>query len=855
MNHDIIVLREVVTKVTRMLSGKKGLRVTQEGANAFVQTDARTLEPIRVNIPNIPDNATEDFILAIQGFIDHEIGHVLDTDWTVVRESNLKGPTWNSWRNIFEDPRVEKCQQKRFPGSAYNLNRLHTFFLEKITKPALDVCKTPADEFGVLGVPMVRAWAGQKVFQDFMNDYWDHPLIKAVMDRMPQEALDRVPLMKSTQDAWELAQILHNIVYPPAPPAPPPPQESDDQEQGEGQGKSDDKSDEKQDGKGSNQNKPEDDEDQGSGGDSDDEKESEGSSGKGEQNEEDEGDDADEQDSSGSAGEGDEADDDTDDKNEGSAGDGSDREEGDDEADAGEKGADGDSEDQGDGAADERDSEAGQSGSEREDDDTDETENGRGGSQDDDQEADEADGEEHSQNKGSAGDDADDAPEDAGDEADEESGGSGSESSDGSNDDEGDQKDEAEGDDEEGGLGGSEKGDEQEGEGDKSDDRDGDLEQGSGTDGEGEENEDDRQGQGEQEEEGGDRHMDTTPSPFAHEHIEVTEFDNAIANRITDEASRNARGADYVVYSRDYDRIETLQLPKDVPDEWVEFIEDKTRMMVGPMQKEIERMMAARSMVQRVPGYRSGRLHAGNLHRLMVNDDRVFRRTHVNNSKDTVVYLKIDNSGSMQGSKMTTAMLAGYALSQTLERVGIKHQVSGFTTLGLKMGHYMGHFSKKGWQLADWDEVQKEQKRLGRLFSRVEALYMPIYKTFDERVTPEVRKRFAVAAQNKVDMGANVDGESVEFALHQILKRKEARKVILVLSDGRPATGPGVDREVYSHVHKVVEDAGKANVEIIGIGIQDASVRTFYPKNMVLNNVEELPGVVMGELKRILTAA
>ena len=837
MNHEVVVLREVVTKVTRMLAGKKGLRVTQEGANAFVQTDARTLEPIRVNIPNIPDNASEDFILAIQGFIDHEVGHVLDTDWTVVRESNLKGPTWNSWRNIFEDPRVEKCQQKRFPGATHNLNRLHTFFLEKITKPALAMCKTPADEFGVLGVPMVRAWAGQKVFQDFMNDYWDHPLVKAVMDRMPQEALDRVPHMKSTQDAWELAQILHAIIYPPAPPAPPPPQEQDEKnDQQQGQGDSDEKSDEKQDGKGSNQNKPEDDEDQGSGGDKSDEKD--------EGDDAEDGDDRRDEGKDGDAGDepesGDEGDADADAADEPGAEGGVDE----DEAEA--DGAEGDSEDQGDGAADEQSDEKGRSGSQGEDDDSDEPAEGKSGSQGDDRE-DEA-GEES--DEGSSGDDADGgesgADGDDGDDQDDAGEGEQSDSgdqagSDGSDDDEGDQAGEDAGDDEEGDVG---------------DDRDGDLEQGSGSDGEGEENEDDRQGQGEEdEEEGGDRHMDATSSPFAHEHIEPSEFDNAIANRITDEASRNARGADYIVYSKDYDRIEPLELPKEVPDAWTEFVEDKTRMMVGPMQKEIERMMAARSLVQRVPGYRSGRLHAANLHRLMVNDDRIYRRNHVNNSKDTVVYLKIDNSGSMQGTKMTTAMLAGYALSQTLERVGIKHQVSGFTTIGLRMGNHRGHFNKRGWPLADWAEVQKEQSRLGREFSRVEGIYMPIYKGFDERVTPEVRKRFAVAAQNQVPMGANVDGESVEFALREILKRKEARKVILVLSDGMPATGPGNAREVYSHLHKVVDDAKKANVEMIGIGIQSDAVRTFYPKNMVLNNVEELPSIVMGELKRILTAA
>jgi len=44
MNHDIVVLREVVSKLTPLLAGK-GLQVTQRGTQARVEYDTRTGSP------------------------------------------------------------------------------------------------------------------------------------------------------------------------------------------------------------------------------------------------------------------------------------------------------------------------------------------------------------------------------------------------------------------------------------------------------------------------------------------------------------------------------------------------------------------------------------------------------------------------------------------------------------------------------------------------------------------------------------------------------------------------------------------------------------------------------------------
>lgn len=143
MNRAILELREVIQKLVPMLAGK-GLLVTQRGSQAYVSTDPNTRKPIPVNIPNISDNAKPDFVEAIQGFIDHEVGHVLHTDWNYygrapsaaeLRKSSVQ--KFLNTHNMVEDVMIEREMRKTFPGSKRNISRLRKYFLAKITEPAL----------------------------------------------------------------------------------------------------------------------------------------------------------------------------------------------------------------------------------------------------------------------------------------------------------------------------------------------------------------------------------------------------------------------------------------------------------------------------------------------------------------------------------------------------------------------------------------------------------------------------------------------------------------------------------------------------------------------------------------------
>jgi cobalamin biosynthesis protein CobT len=330
----------------------------------------------------------------------------------------------------------------------------------------------------------------------------------------------------------------------------------------------------------------------------------------------------------------------------------------------------------------------------------------------------------------------------------------------------------------------------------------------------------------------------------------ANDFDASVSAEITDVSAAAAADADYLVYSTDKDVIEPLHIGSGYKPEMLTNLQDKVDHMVGPMQKDLERAISARSLATWSSGLRSGRLHPANLSRLAIHtpagyDDRVFRKKHESSSKDVAAMLVVDISGSMHGSKVHTAVQAAYALASTLERIGIPSMCVCFTT-----GPMVASYTELEEEAEKISAARKGKKAHSVRYSRMESLYMPILKGFNERMGTEVKKRFGWMP-NSSAMNSNVDGESVMIAGRMLLARRESGKVMIVLSDGYPAAH-GDPAALKGHLKRVVKDLMHTGVSVVGIGIQSEAVQEFYPKNMVLNNVEELPAAVMKTLRGLI---
>lgn len=313
------------------------------------------------------------------------------------------------------------------------------------------------------------------------------------------------------------------------------------------------------------------------------------------------------------------------------------------------------------------------------------------------------------------------------------------------------------------------------------------------------------------------------------------DFDEELSKMITKSATKSMEKEPYKIYSTDFDLIEPLRVNEaSYKMEYLKEMTDAVDHMVGPLQKDFERAIAAKSATTWSAGHRSGRLHAAGLSRLRTGDDRIFRRKHINNGKDVAVSLLVDCSGSMScGGKIKAATYAAYALAAVLDRMNISNEVLGFTTKG-RMPR----------------EMFAEEKRHSFRYARTQPLYIPILKGFNERLNFETKKRFSVLPEAGW-LNENVDGESVAIAARRLASRKEKRKVLFVFSDGSPAC-PGDWKQLNAHLLDTVKQVEASGIEIMGIGIADNSAAKFYKRHVLLTEISDLPTTVIGQIKKIL---
>ena len=84
--------------------------------------------------------------------------------------------------------------------------------------------------------------------------------------------------------------------------------------------------------------------------------------------------------------------------------------------------------------------------------------------------------------------------------------------------------------------------------------------------------------------------------------------------------------------------------------------------------------------------------------------------------------------------------------------------------------------------------------------------------------------------------------------------RPEKRKILFVLSDGRPENeqlNGGIN--LTQALKEAVQEAVKSGIECVGIGIEDHTVKSIYPKSVSINKVEDLSGTIFTQLSNLLT--
>jgi cobaltochelatase CobT len=259
--------------------------------------------------------------------------------------------------------------------------------------------------------------------------------------------------------------------------------------------------------------------------------------------------------------------------------------------------------------------------------------------------------------------------------------------------------------------------------------------------------------------------------------------------------------------------------------------------VVARLANKLQRLLLAQQSRHWEFDLEEGLLDASRLTRIVTDPMHPlsFKREKDTEFRDTVVALLLDNSGSMRGRPIMVAAMCADILGRTLERVGVKTEILGFTTRAWKGGQ-----AREKWLAAG------KPPQPGRLND----LRHIVYKAADE---PWRRaKRNLGLMMREGLLKENIDGEALTWAHNRLIGRPEQRKILMVISDGAPVDDSTLSvnagNYLEKHLRRVIEEIeSRSSVELTAIGIGH-DVTRYYKRAVTIVDAEQLGGAMTEQL-------
>ena len=308
------------------------------------------------------------------------------------------------------------------------------------------------------------------------------------------------------------------------------------------------------------------------------------------------------------------------------------------------------------------------------------------------------------------------------------------------------------------------------------------------------------------------------------------------------QTNKNFGDSKYKVYTHEFDEIihaeeleseeELLRLRQSL-DQQLLSLKD----FISKLANKLQRKLLAEQKRSWEFDLEEGTLDTSKLTRIIIDplNSLSFKKEKNIKFKDTLVTILIDNSGSMRGKPISVAAVCADILAKTLERCSVKVEILGFTTK-----HWKGGGSREKWT--------NNQKPL--FPGRLNDLRHIIYKSAD---TPWRQSKNNMGLMLKEGLlKENIDGEALKWAYNKIFKRKEERKILMVISDGAPVDDSTLSTNsndfLENNLKQVVKWIEKSSsIELLAIGIGH-DVTRYYNKAIRITDVQDLGDVMINQL-------
>lgn len=263
--------------------------------------------------------------------------------------------------------------------------------------------------------------------------------------------------------------------------------------------------------------------------------------------------------------------------------------------------------------------------------------------------------------------------------------------------------------------------------------------------------------------------------------------------------------------------------------------------LIGQLATRMQQVLLSRQNTAWQQDLDEGELNPQRLTRIISNphSSLAYRIQSEYPVRDTAVSLLIDNSRSMLGKPITTAACCADLITRVLDRCGVSTEVLGFTTVTMYGG-----------AVADRWQAQKCPADVGRLNNVRHVIYKSAVDSWQRS-----RDNFGLML-DKTLLKQNIDGEALLWAQQRLLKRPERRRIMMVISDGKPSDS-FTQKANHKHYlrdhldHVVAQIELRSSIELIAVGIGH-QVSHHYRRSFYLDDVEQLGPLLLREISRSL---
>ena len=308
------------------------------------------------------------------------------------------------------------------------------------------------------------------------------------------------------------------------------------------------------------------------------------------------------------------------------------------------------------------------------------------------------------------------------------------------------------------------------------------------------------------------------------------------------EKSKNFKDSKYKYYTQEFDETinaenleseeELLRLRKSLDQQLLSL-----KNFISKLANKLQRKLLAKQNRSWDFDLEEGALDTSKLTRVIIDplNSLSFKKEKDVKFKDTLVTILIDNSGSMRGKPISVAAICADILSRTLERCSVKVEILGFTTK-----HWKGGQSRQKW-------VNNKKP----LFpGRLNDLRHIVYKSADTQWR-QSKNNIGLMLKEGL-LKENIDGEALRWSYNKVLKRKEERKILMVISDGAPVDDSTLSTNTSDYLESNLKQMVKwieknSSVELLAIGIGH-DVTRYYNKAIKIVDVQDLGDVMINQL-------